>query len=115
MKAFYAPLEQGVESSIDEDGMRQVGTLTPVVFVYDDGDVVPHYAVPLGELLKTHVDPATGLITLAHHPPATMDPALVKDVPVTAMASLGLCFAYTPKVEDGAQCSYPLARDDVRG
>lgn len=118
MKQYFAPVETGVESSIDDDGVRRTGTLTVGVTVYEPGDTVPTRALPLTELLRKYIDPATGLIRLPiHQPTATMDPKLLTDVPPTAMATLSFRFWATGPSVEGASCALPSpggARREVR-
>ena len=107
-KCYFAPWDTAVDSSIDDDGVRNLGIATIMVTVYEPGDAVPRYALPVGELIEKYMDPSTGLITQGlHHPPMTMDAAVLRGLPPTAMASLGVRFAYlTP----GAHCPIPDAK-----
>lgn len=79
MQWYFAPIEAGVESSIDDDGVR-----------------------------ANRPAEATGLITLPiHRPPATIDPRLLRDVPLTAMATLGMRLGTGGASLEGESCAFP--------
>ncbi len=118
MKTYFAPWEAGVESWIDVDGTREMGRLGLSITVYEPFDAVPQQARPLGELLAKHLDPVTGLITLRESAPpplrATMDPAILREVPPSAMATLGFRFLVKAPAVDasaGEPGPGPLGRD----
>lgn len=109
MKQYFAPIETAVESWMDDEhGVRTMGRLNVGVTVFEADDVVSPRALPLADLLAKHIDPATGLITLAGGPvPATMDPIVLSDVPLTAWATLSMRFLETGPTRETPSCPTP--------
>jgi hypothetical protein len=116
MRVYFAPWESGVESWMDGHGAREYGTLGLTITVYEPGDTVPQVAQPLHELLEKRTDPATGLIVVRRDAPpplrATMDPALLRDVSPSAMATLGFRFRVKGSPVNMAANDPRLAQDD---
>lgn len=116
MKQYFGSVEQGIDSWIDGDGLREFGIYNVGITVYEAGDRIPSQAMPLTTLLRDHLDPNTGLIT--HRLPdgraSTIDPKLVSHVPPTTMVTLGLRFIVKGPAVASPVCELPHGHGATR-
>jgi hypothetical protein len=109
VKQYFGSVEQGLDTWMDGDGVREFGIYNVGVTVYETGDRVPSQAVTLATLLDKYLDPKTGMIThrLGDGRASTMDPQLVSHLSPAAMVTIGLRFIVKgPSVESPA-CELP--------